>query len=96
MFTKYPNIGKQIKETSERRYRKNIRRFLTAQRQRHIDEVNKESLYKAIIITEKHGQGEENDGATRNYIPKNLNQSFQTSELGHPSDGNKGTLGKTV
>ena len=53
LFTKYHKISLAIKDTSERRYTKNIRRFLTAQRQRHINEINKESRYKAIIITEK-------------------------------------------
>ena len=46
IFPKYPKMAQLIKETSERRYNKNVRKVMMDLRQRHINEINKQSPYK--------------------------------------------------
>lgn len=55
IFPKYPKISQLIKETSERRYNKNVRNVMKDLRQKHIDEINKQSPYKQIQVREKSG-----------------------------------------
>lgn len=46
IFQKYPLIAYKIKEGSQYRYFKNIRKVLMQVRQQHIQKINKESPYK--------------------------------------------------
>ena len=41
VFPKYPKISQMIKETSERRYNKNVRKVMMELRQKHIGDINK-------------------------------------------------------
>jgi hypothetical protein len=54
IFSKYLVIASKIKERSATRYMKNVREKLLIQRQKHINEINKQSPYKQINIMEKH------------------------------------------
>jgi NAD+--asparagine ADP-ribosyltransferase len=58
-FSKYPDIATEIKEQSFFRYKKNVRAKLLKYRDEHIEELNKKSTYKVIILKEKDEQ--END-----------------------------------
>ena len=53
IFPKYPEIANKIKQTSEVRYDRNVRSELTGKRLQHVMEINKQSPYKAINITDK-------------------------------------------
>lgn len=67
IFSKYTKISTQIKETSERRYNKNIRRVMNDLRNRHIIEINKQSPYKKIQVVERKAKDEPTAGSTRNF-----------------------------
>lgn len=53
IFVKYPEIAADIKEQSFNRYKKNIKSRLIKHRNEHLEEVNKKSSYKNILVKDK-------------------------------------------
>ena len=54
IFPKYPLIANKIKQGADLRYKLNVRHVLMEQRQQHIQEINKQSHYKKVNITDKN------------------------------------------
>lgn len=82
IFPKYLKISQQIKDTSERRYNKNIRRVMNDLRNRHIIEINKQSPYKKIQVYERNPGQSKDDSTNMIAGTKNFRRSEGMSNLG--------------